>query len=132
MRSSVRCSSDATPPEASVNVSVIGAWTIVSDGSSDVGLIRSGSYATTVSSRIRGLSCQPCVVRLFPDHALTRQRPRKGVLRQSQLIGFSAIPRTSLRISVTAGAVTPVRTPAPVANGPAERRNTNCELAPYV
>ncbi len=46
MRSSVRCSSDATPPEASVNVSVTCAWTIVPDGSSDGGLIRSGSYAT--------------------------------------------------------------------------------------
>ena len=43
-------------------------------------------------------------------------------------IGFSVIPRISLKISATAGAVTSMRTAVATWNGPALRRKVNCEL----
>ena len=64
-----------------------------------------------------------------------RQRVGERVLGLQEfirIIGPSSIPAISLKIAVTAGAVTSVRIPPATTKGPALRRKMNCDEAPYV
>ena len=72
------------------------------------------------------------VTRLLVSNSAGSDRTSESFasVSSSGVIAVSRMRRISLKISVTAGAVTSVRTPDATRNGPALRRNTNCELAP--